>query len=172
MSNGNIKFKCPHCGQVSEGLAQYAGTEDNCPSCGKRFQLVAMTEVLTQKQNCLMCYVGMLRRYVGFSGRTPRREFWWALLFNTIASFIVAVLDGIVFTGYNDPQGLFIWIYLLATLLPLLAIQVRRLHDTNKSGWWVLLVPIPVINLAYLVWLATDSDKGTNRFGADTKSRA
>lgn len=168
MKNANVRFKCPFCGQISEASAQYAGTEDNCPSCGKRFKLVAMSDSASSS-NCLMCYFGMFKRYVGFRGRSPRREFWWAMLFHTITTVIIAFIDGFVFSGYRDPQGLLVQIYFFASLLPLFAVQVRRLHDTNKSGWWVLLSLVPVLNIVYVVWLATDSDKGDNRFGENPK---
>lgn len=169
MKNGNVKFKCPFCGQISEGLAQYAGTEENCPSCGKRFQLVAMGAPSLESSSCLACYFGMFKRYVGFRGRAARREFWWAILFHTIATAIIVVIDGAVFSGYRDPQGILMQIYFFAALLPMLAIQARRLHDTNKSAWWVLLSLVPVLNIVYIVWLATNGDKGSNRFGADPK---
>jgi uncharacterized membrane protein YhaH (DUF805 family) len=115
----------------------------------------------------------MFRQYFGFRGRARRREFWWALFFNLIVSFVVAFLDGFVFSGYDSHEfrGSLFGIYWLASFLPLIAIQVRRLHDTNKSGWWVLLSLVPVLNIAYLVWLATDGDKGDNRFGKDPKGR-
>ena len=174
MSYGNVKFRCPFCGKISEAPAQYIGKEDNCPFCGRWFRLVAMTDVSASKPNGLMCYLGMFRRYFGFRGRTRRREFWWAFLFNTIVSVAVAFLDGFAFSNYDSRKysGLLIWIYSLASFLPLLAIQVRRLHDTNKSGWWVLLFPMPVLNIAYLVWLATDGDRGDNRFGKDPKGNS
>jgi len=174
VSYGNVKFRCPFCGKISEGPAQYSGTEDNCPFCGKRFRLVAMGDVPASAPNCLMCYLGMFRQYFGFRGRTRRREFWWAFLFNIIASLIAAFLDGFILGYYDNPEysSLFTWIYLLASFLPLLAIQARRLHDTNKSGWWVFLSLVPVLNIAYLVWLATDGDKGDNRFGKDSKANA
>jgi len=112
----------------------------------------------------------MLKRYVGFRGRTSRREFWWAMLFNTVITFVMAFVGGIV-SGVDEDRGSeIVGVYVLATLLPFLAIHVRRLHDTNKSGWWVLLLPIPILNIAYLVWLATCGDKGENRFGEDTKN--
>lgn len=57
-----------------------------------------------------------------------------------------------------------------ATLLPMLAVTARRLHDTNKSGWWVLLTLVPVLHLAYLAWILTNGDKGPNRFGPDPKA--
>lgn len=173
MSFNNVKFRCPHCGKISEGPAQYIGTEDNCPFCGRRFRLTATGDVPTSTPNCLMCYFGMFEQYFGFRGRTRRREFWWAFLFNTIVGFVVAFLDGFVFSGYDSHKygGLLIGIYMLVSFLPLLALQVRRLHDTNKSGWWVLLSLMPVLNIAYLVWLVTDGDKGANRFGKDPKGR-
>ena len=171
MSGNNARFRCPFCGKISEGAAQYIGTEDNCPFCGKRFRLMAMGDALAPMPNCLMCYFGMFRQYFGFRGRARRREFWWAFLFNTIVSFAIALLDVFIFSGYDRQQysGVLIWIYLLASFLPLLAVQVRRLHDTNKSGWWVLLSLMPVLNIAYLVWLMTDGDKGDNRFGKNPK---
>ena len=174
MSYGNVKFRCPFCGKISEAPAQYVGQEDKCPFCGKWFRLVAMSDAPASKPNYLMYYLGMFRQYFGFRGRTRRREFWWAFLFNTIVSVGVAFLDGFVFSGYDgrEYRGLLILIYLLVSFLPLLAIQVRRLHDTNKSGWWVLLFPMPVLNIAYLVWLATDGDKGDNRFGKDPKGNS
>ena len=174
MSYGNVKFQCPFCGKISEGPARYIGTEDNCPFCGKRFRLVAMADVPTSAPNCLMCYLGMFRQYFGFRGRARRREFWWAFLFNTIVGFVIAYLDGLVFSGYDSHEyrGSLFGIYWLASFLPLLAIQARRLHDTNKSGWWVFLSLVPVLNIAYLVWLATDGDKGDNRFGKDPKGNA
>lgn len=164
MKSGNVRFKCPFCGQISEGPAQCAGAEDNCPSCGKRFQLVAMTDSPSVRPNCLMCYFIMFKRYVGFRGRSSRREFWWAMLFHTIVTLIIVIVDSAVFRRYRDPQGLLVQIYFFATLLPLIAVQVRRLHDTNKSGWWVLLSLVPVLNIVYIVWLATGGDKGGNRF--------
>ena len=78
MSFNNVKFRCPHCGKISEGPAQYIGTEDNCPFCGRRFRLTATGDVPTSTPNCLMCYFGMFEQYFGFRGRTRRREFWWA----------------------------------------------------------------------------------------------
>ena len=173
MSFNNVKFRCPHCGKISEGPARYIGTEDNCPFCGRRFRLTATCDVPASTPNCLMCYFGMFGQYFSFRGRTRRRELWWAFLFNTIVSFVVAFLDGFVFSGYDSHKygGLLIGIYMLVSFLPLLALQVRRLHDTNKSGWWVLLSLMPVLNIAYLVWLVTDGDKGVNRFGKDPKGR-
>ena len=160
MRKDRVRFQCAFCGQISEGSADCVGAEGDCPSCGKSFRLEALGEVPIKKPNCLKCYLDMFKRYVGFRGRSCRREFWWAFLLNTIVSFVLAIVDEAVFG-----------IYFLVALLPLMAIQVRRLHDTSKSGWWVFLLPMPILNIAYLVWLATDGDKGKNRFGNDPLAR-
>lgn len=165
------RYQCPHCGQTFEGSSEYAGTETDCPSCGKTFKLEAVSTASATRPNGLMCYFGIFRQYVKFSGRTRRREFWYASLFNWIAVFCSGVIDGLFFDEYDDYQYLIPGLYILASLLPMIAIQFRRLHDTNKSGWWWLLLPLPVINLAYFVWLMDDGDRGRNRFGPDPKGR-
>ena len=167
----NVRYQCPHCGQIFEGSGEYVGTETECPSCGKAFMLEAIDEAPATRPNGLMCYCGIFSNYVKFSGRASRREFWYAFLFHFIATFIAGFIDGVAFDEYDDYPHLFSGLYALASLLPMIAIQFRRLHDTNKNGWWWLLLPMPVINLAYLVWLIDDGDRGQNRFGPDPKGR-
>ena len=167
----DVRYQCPHCGQAFEGSSEYAGTETECPSCGKTFKLEAIGTVSAGRPNGLMCYFGIFKQYVKFSGRARRREFWYAFLFNWLAIFCVGFLDGFIFDEYDDYRYLIPGLYVLASLLPMIAIQFRRLHDTNKSGWWWLLLPLPVVNLAYFVWLMDDGDKGRNRFGPDPKGR-
>lgn len=171
MNNGNVRFRCPYCGKISGGVADHIGMMDNCPFCGKSFRLTAVRDVRESIPNCLTYYFEMFKLYFCFRGRTRRREFWWAFLLNTIAGFLVAFLDGFFFSGYEyrNMRGVMVWGYLLTSFFPLLAIQVRRLHDTNKSGWWTLLSLMPVLNIAYLVWLVTNGDKGDNRFGKNPK---
>ena len=68
-----------------------------------------------------------------------------------------------------DEQNWCSIVFLLGSTIPLAAAQVRRLHDTNKSGWWIPLILLCPVNIAYFVWLATDGDKGQNRFGLNPK---
>ena len=126
---------------------------------------------MAQRPNGLMCFFGIFKQYVKFSGRARRREFWYALLFNWIVVGIAKIIDGFIFDEYDYYRNLLPCLYIFASLLPMVAIQFRRLHDTNKSGWWWLLLPLPVVNLAYFVWLMDDGDKGRNRFGPDPKGR-
>lgn len=116
-------------------------------------------------------YLKALKNYVGFSGRSRRKEYWMFFLFNLIALIIAMVLDNILglasaTTGYGPIYGL----YALATLLPSIAVGIRRLHDTDRSGWWLLLCFIPLIGaIVLIVWMATDGTTGDNRFGSNPK---
>lgn len=112
-------------------------------------------------------------KYATFSGRARRAEFWWFALFNFGVMLILAVIDA-VFGGPHrwmmdgdgpSPVGAIYW---LAVFLPSLTVTVRRLHDTDRTGWWVLLQVVPVIGPLILVWfLATPGTAGPNRFGPD-----
>lgn len=166
MNNDAVRFRCPTCGQLSTESTLILGAEVKCSKCGKSFKLNASGVVSSESPNAFSCYFGMFKRYHDFKGRIRRCEFWRAFLLNELVCFILAVLGGLFCADYDVVE-----LYLIVSLLPVLAIQVRRLHDTNKSGWWVLLSPVPAVNVAYLVWLATDGDKGANRFGVDPKGR-
>lgn len=102
------------------------------------------------------------RNYVRFDGRASRPEFWWWLLFAVLAALIVVSLDGTVFEE-SMLLTLFVW---LALVLPSVSVAVRRLHDTGRSGWWVLLSIIPVLgSLALLVLCLEEGDAGENQYG-------
>ena len=160
-------FKCPHCGQMFDGSKEDIGAEAECPSCGKAFMLEALGSAFDNRPNAFMCFLGIFKRYFGFRGRMGRRDFWWAFFFCWVSYILSAIIDIMIWGDLN-------WIscgVLLGSLIPLEAAQVRRLHDTDKSGWWILLILLCPINIAYFVWLATDGDKGPNRFGFDPKGR-
>ena len=110
-------------------------------------------------------YLGCWKKYAEFAGRARRQEFWMFVLFNCLASVALGVVDGIL--GTNGGLG---GLYSLAVLIPSLAVSVRRLHDTDRSGWWILVNIIPLIGcIIYLVFLCSDSKPGENRFGANPK---
>ncbi|HEL3781530.1 TPA: DUF805 domain-containing protein [Stenotrophomonas maltophilia] len=111
-----------------------------------------------------------LTRYAQFSGRASRSEFWWFQLFIVIISIPLYVLS--FYAGYTGSStlalvvsGLSVVLWLVF-VLPCLAATVRRLHDTDRSGWWVLLAFVPFVSLAVLVFLVLPSSPGDNRFGA------
>ncbi len=119
-------------------------------------------------------YLEVLKKYAVFSGRARRKEYWFFILFNIIISLVLGVIDG--FTGsYNEAAGLGLLggIYSLAVLIPGIAVTVRRLHDTGRSGWWFWIVLVPVIGaLVLLVFMVLDSKPGQNQYGANPKEAA
>ena len=163
----NLRFRCPHCGQVFEGPDKYSGRETKCSRCGNVFVLKSIGSEVAKVPCAISWYFVFFRRYFDFKGRSRRREFWWALLFQVLTCMIV----GVACACWEKDSDVGLGVFSLATALPLLAVQVRRLHDTNKSGWWVLLSMLPIVNIAWFVWLVTDGDIGVNRFGPDPKGR-
>nr|WP_223160744.1 DUF805 domain-containing protein [Salinispora cortesiana] len=108
-----------------------------------------------------------LTQYVGFSGRARRSEYWWFYLFTVILGFAGGILNGVLETSFVSV------IVGLALLLPSLAVGVRRLHDTGRSGWFLLLGLIPFIGfVVLLVFFVQDSKPGPNRFGPNPKDPA
>lgn len=104
----------------------------------------------------------VLSKYATFSGRAPRSEYWWWFLFVLLVSLVLAFVDVILFGDLQVLGTLFG----LAVLLPGLAVSVRRLHDIDKSGWWVLIAFVPVIGvIALLVFFVMPGTDGPNRFG-------
>lgn len=105
----------------------------------------------------------VLERYAKFDGRSRRAEFWWYFLANLIISVVLNIVDfGIGLSGF----GVLSTIYGLAVLIPGLAVGIRRLHDTDKSGWWLLLALIPIVGIIVLiVFWATEGTRGDNRYG-------
>lgn len=106
-------------------------------------------------------------KYVNFNNRAPRSEYWWFALFAWGVAIALSVLDSLIF---NNPSGygIFSTIWGLALLLPSIGVGVRRLHDLDKSGWWLLISFIPIIGFIILVfWFIQQGTRGQNRFGAD-----
>ena len=116
-------------------------------------------------------YLYVLKNYATFSGRARRKEYWMFFLFNVLISLGLGVLDVVVGTySVEYETGLFSGLYSLLVLIPSIAVSVRRLHDTNRSGWWIVISLIPIIGVLVLfVFMCLDSQPGTNRFGANPK---
>jgi uncharacterized membrane protein YhaH (DUF805 family) len=110
-------------------------------------------------------YMAVLKNYAGFSGRARRTEYWMFALFSFI---ITAVLDLI---GMAVKLGAYLGlIYGLLVLIPTLAVGVRRLHDTGRSGWWLLIGLIPIIGaIILIVFMVLDSEPGDNKYGPNPK---
>ncbi|OFW82859.1 MAG: hypothetical protein A2018_00470 [Alphaproteobacteria bacterium GWF2_58_20] len=112
-------------------------------------------------------YIDVLKKYTVFNGRATRQEFWMFTLMNLIVSIGIGLVARLISL---PALNLF---YMLAILLPSLALSFRRLHDTDRSGWWMLLAFIPILGIiAFIVLMCLDSTPGNNRFGANPKGIA
>ena len=109
-------------------------------------------------------YLEALKKYAVFSGRSRRMEYWYFVLFNIIVSIVLGAIDGLLGTrGSYAGAGLLSGIYGLAILIPSLAVTVRRLHDIDRSGWWILIALVPLIGtIVLLVFALLDGTPGTN----------
>ena len=105
-------------------------------------------------------YLRVLKKYAVFQGRAQRKEFWMFSLFNFIIGFVVGFFEGALGIFLLGP------IYSVAIIIPGIAVGVRRMHDTDHSGWWVI---VPFVNFYF--W-CIDGTSGDNRFGPDPKARA
>ncbi|MFT5123229.1 MAG: uncharacterized membrane protein YhaH (DUF805 family) [Kiritimatiellia bacterium] len=111
-------------------------------------------------------YIAVLKKYAVFSGRARRKEYWMFVLFNMIIAFVLGLVESLVGIAPESGSSILVCVYQLAIFLPTLAVGVRRMHDTDHSGWWLLL---PIVNL---VFACTEGTKAENRFGSDPKADA
>lgn len=103
-----------------------------------------------------------LTKYANFTGRASRSEYWWFVLFFVLVSTVLNIIN---------PSGTLSGVFSIALLLPIIAAEVRRLHDTNRSGWFILLNLIPIIGwIILLVWKVQKSDEGANQYDVATET--
>jgi uncharacterized membrane protein YhaH (DUF805 family) len=107
----------------------------------------------------------VLERYAKFDGRARRAEYWWFVLANIIVFVLLAVLANV--------SSVFLLLYVayaIAMFIPSIAVAIRRLHDTDRSGWWLLVTFVPFVGgIILIVLLALDSSRGTNQYGISEK---
>lgn len=109
-------------------------------------------------------YLAVLKNYAGFSGRARRKEYWMFTLISFVISLVLTIIGsaiGVEFISY---------IYSIGVLIPTLAVAVRRLHDTGRSGWWLLIALVPLVGaIVLIVFLASEGKPETNEHGANPK---
>jgi uncharacterized membrane protein YhaH (DUF805 family) len=116
-------------------------------------------------------------RFADFKGRSRRSEYWYVQLFLVVTNMAVAGIDLALMDGdvdrfiANGGGGIVGLIWIFATIVPALAVLVRRLHDTGKTGWWALVGFIPLVgSIVLLVFTVTDSSPGENKYGTSPKA--
>ena len=104
----------------------------------------------------------LVDNYCNFSGRASRSQYWWYVLFTALLGFVI----GIVFCWSPDVLNIVSGLVNLALLLPGLGLAVRRLHDIDKSGWWILIALIPLVGaIILIIWFCKDSQMYDNQYG-------
>jgi len=117
----------------------------------------------------------VLQNYANFKGRARRKEFWMFILFHVIFLIIAGILDNLLGLNFKTQRagfstGPIYLIYALAVLIPCLAVWARRLHDTGKSCWWLLIALVPIIGaIVLLIFAIFDSTPGENKYGPNPK---
>jgi uncharacterized membrane protein YhaH (DUF805 family) len=110
-------------------------------------------------------YLEVLKKYAVFNGRARRKEYWYFILFNTIINIVLSTID-----SFTSGMGLLAGIYSLAVLIPGIAVSVRRLHDTDRSGWWVLMGLVPIVGwIVLIIFMVQDGKPGENQYGSNPK---
>jgi len=110
-------------------------------------------------------YLEVLKKYAVFSGRARRKEYWMFVLFNMIIVFVLSFIEGMIgTTSSRNGQSILTNIYQLAVMIPSIAVGIRRMHDTDHSGWWLL---FPIVNLIFAV---SEGTHGDNKYGSDPKA--
>ena len=118
-------------------------------------------------------YLAVLKKYAVFSGRAGREEYWYFALFNLVIGIALAFVDFSI--AYSQPAAGSVTLsglYSLFVFIPSIAVSVRRLHDTNRSAWWLLIILLPLIGLLiFLVFMLLESDAGQNLYGGSDGGR-
>jgi uncharacterized membrane protein YhaH (DUF805 family) len=123
------------------------------------------------KKKIMNWYLQAFKKFAEFNGRARRTEYWMFTLFNLIFAIIAIILDNATGMTFGElPYGLFYLLFILAVLIPGLAVAVRRLHDVGKSGWFILISLIPLVGgIWLLVLFCTDGQPGENKYGSNPK---
>jgi uncharacterized membrane protein YhaH (DUF805 family) len=115
-------------------------------------------------------YSAVLKKYAVFDGRATRKEYWMFTLWNSIIYIVLATVVGIVVVHTNTRALLVIdGVYILSILLPSIGVTIRRLHDTGRSGWWMLINLVPIIGAIVLLVFFVQDSKLDNQYGPNPK---
>ncbi len=179
---------CPYCGHRTTKPVYNCSNSTNTgdPQCNNYGYQSHGSQDDVKNYNLVTAYVEMFKKYAQFSGRSRRSEYWLAVLANCIIIMIaytvlfIPLICDIVSNG--EPSGvsfvvvavvgIILLIYSFAVIVPVLAMGVRRLHDTGKSGWYMLMSLIPYVGpIILIIFMATDSQSGTNQYGPNPKEQ-
>ena len=153
-------MNCPTCGNGNPADAKFCiGCGSNLIlgeiSVGTELPMVGFGEAVSRG----------FRKYFTFSGRATRAEIWWWVLFTVLVRLVLGIIG-----GKAGLPGVLNGVWGIFTLIPSLALGARRLHDINRTGWWLLLWPVPVFGwIVLIVWAIKRGDEGPNKYGLDPR---
>ena len=163
-------MKCPHCGNDNPADAQF------CGGCGVALSASTVSGTrIASSESPMVSFPEAIKlgfkNYANFGGRATRAEYWWWLLFTVLAGIVLAIVDTLTLTmGMFGDSGLLGFLFELATLVPSFALGARRLHDINRTGWWLLLWFVLVIGwIVLIVWAIKRGDECPNKYGPDRR---
>ena len=153
-------MKCPTCARDNPVEAQL---------CGECATTLIAGEAYVGTELPMVGFVEAIKRgfrnYATFSGRATRAEHWWFALFVVIGRLVLGVIGALA-----SLPGVLDAVFSIVTLIPALAVGVRRLHDINRTGWWLLLWPVPVFGwIVLIVWAIKRGDECPNKHGPDRR---
>jgi uncharacterized membrane protein YhaH (DUF805 family) len=136
-----------------------------------QYFILRKKKILSVKGGSMNWYLKAFKNYAVFGGRAQRKEYWYFVLFNIIFSILLTAVDSMAGTlDSSTDAGLFGGIYALVVFVPSIAVAVRRLHDVDKSAWWMLIGIVPVIGVIILfIFMVKDGDYNENRYGKNPK---
>jgi len=114
-------------------------------------------------------FIYCLKNYFNFSGRATRSEFWYFTLFCLLFGMLIMLIEYMLGIGNVKETGILSLIFDLALVFPSLAVSTRRLHDTNRSGWWNLIILVPIIGIIVLIVFYSQDSKEDNQYGVNPK---
>lgn len=169
---------CPNCG--AQLTNRGSGTQNFCPACGTRMA-INYDSAPPETFNMKSAYKSMFKKYAKFNGRSRRSEYWYATLANSLIILAMVLLMVIIAatneSNMSDGAAVFLSIislalfgYSFAVMIPGMAMGVRRLHDTGRSGWFMLLSLIPYIGgIILFIFMVQDSQPEANQYGTNPK---
>ena len=108
--------------------------------------------------------------YTNFKGRSTRSEYWWWVLANVIVLFVLQLFTRIFPSGLAMCFRVIMGLYSLGTIVPNIALSIRRMHDVGKSGWWILISAIPLVGWVIYIYFAIQPSAATNEWGEPAKN--
>ncbi len=157
-----MSIRCPKCNLYHPDSAL------RC-ECGYDFE----TGIGNQAQRVggpIYWYLAALKKYAVFSGRAQRKEYWFFYLFNFLITLALSSAEVVLNIAPESDRSVSVMLYFLAVFIPVIAVSVRRLHDTGRSGWWLLIGLIPLLGvLILLFFMIEDGNVGQNAYGLNPK---